>query len=77
MNHMVVGQNLRCLFGDGYHSTVVVLEGFLGVHRRTGILTHSHITFMVERGLLFPLNLLSGRSPLIAQDLSWLLTLDP
>ena len=32
-----------CLFGDGYHSTVVVLEGFLGVHRGTGVLTHSHM----------------------------------
>ena len=37
----VVGQNLRCLFGDGYHSTVVFLEGFPGVHRGTGVLTHS------------------------------------
>ena len=38
---MVAGQNLRCLFGDSYHSTVVSLEGFLGVHRGTGVLTHS------------------------------------
>ena len=28
--HMVVGQNLRCLFVDGYHSTVVFLEGAPG-----------------------------------------------
>ena len=27
----VVGQNLRCLFRDGYHSTVLFLEDFLGV----------------------------------------------
>ena len=33
---LVVGQNLKCLFGDGY-STVVFLEGFLGVHRGTGV----------------------------------------
>ena len=38
--NVVVGQNLRCLFGDGYHSTVVFVEGFLGVHRGTGVLTH-------------------------------------
>ena len=38
-----VGQNLWCLFGDGYHSTVVFfLEGFLGVHRNTRVLTHRH-----------------------------------
>ena len=36
---MVVGQNLRCLFGDGYHSTVAFPEDFLGVHRGTGVLT--------------------------------------
>ena len=29
---MVVGQNLWCLFVDGYHSTAVFLEGFLGVN---------------------------------------------
>ena len=42
----VVGQNLRCLFVDGYHSTVVFLEGFLGVHRGTGVLTHSQMYFL-------------------------------
>ena len=42
-HHLVVGQNLSCLFVDGYHSTVVFLEGFLGVHRGTGVLTHSHL----------------------------------
>ena len=33
---MVAGQYPRCRFGDGCHSTVVFLEGFLGVHRGTG-----------------------------------------
>ena len=40
---MAVGQNLRYLFGVGYHPTIVFLKGFLGVHRGTGVLTHGHI----------------------------------
>ena len=40
---MVVGHNRRCLFGDAYHSNVVFLEDFLGVHRGTGVLTHSQV----------------------------------
>ena len=30
-------------FWDGYHSIVVFLGGFLGVHRGTGVLTHSQM----------------------------------
>ena len=37
-----MGQNLRYLFGLGYHPTIVFLKGFLGVHLGTGDLTHSH-----------------------------------
>ena len=40
---VVVGQNPRCLFGGGSHCTVVFLEGFLGVHRRIGVLTGSRV----------------------------------
>ena len=40
---MAMGQNLRYLFGVGYHPTIVFLKGFLGVHWGTGVLTHSHI----------------------------------
>ena len=32
LKNMVVGQHLRCLFVDAYPSTVVFLEGILGVH---------------------------------------------
>ena len=42
---MVVGQNLRYLFGVGYHPTLVFFKGFLGVHRGTGVLTHCHMFF--------------------------------
>ena len=34
---------LRCLLVDDYHSSVVFLEGFLGVHRTTGVLTQNHL----------------------------------
>ena len=30
---LAVSQNLRYLFGVGYHPTIVFLKGFLGVHR--------------------------------------------
>ena len=41
-SHMGVGRNL-CLFGDGSHSAVLFLEGFQGVFRGTGVLTHCHM----------------------------------
>ena len=31
--------------GFVYHPTIVFLKGFLGVHRGTGVLTHSHVFF--------------------------------
>ena len=40
---MAVGQNLRYLFGVGYHPTIVFFKGFLGVHRGTRVLTHCHM----------------------------------
>ena len=40
---MAVSQNLRNLFGVGYHPTIVFLKGFLGLHRGTRVLTHSQI----------------------------------
>ena len=32
-DYMAVSQNLRYLFGVGYHPTIVLFKGFLGVHR--------------------------------------------
>ena len=40
---LAVSQNLRYLFGVGYHPTIVFFKGFLGVHRGTGVLTHCHL----------------------------------
>ena len=37
---------------DGYHSTVVFLEGVLGVHWGTGVLTHSHMVQFVQHTLV-------------------------
>ena len=37
---VAVGQNLRYLFGVGYHPTIVFFKGFWDVHRGTGVLTH-------------------------------------
>ena len=40
---MAVGENLRYLFGVGYHPTIVFFKGFWDVHRGTGVLTNCHI----------------------------------
>ena len=48
---MAVGQNLRYLFGDDYPPKVVYFEGFWDVHRGTGVLTHSLMTFGTYQGL--------------------------
>ena len=45
LTDVAVSQNLRYLFGVGYHPTIVFLKGFLGVHRGTGVLTHCHVFF--------------------------------
>ena len=52
---MAVGQNLRYLLGDDYPPKVVYFKGFLGVHRGSGVLTHSHVLLSQH----FPLMLYS------------------
>ena len=45
-----VGQNLRYLFGVGYHPTIVFFKGVLGVHRGTRVLTHCRVAVGQRRG---------------------------
>ena len=44
---MAVSQNLRYLFGVGYHLTIAFFKGFLGVHQGTGVLTHCHMFYRI------------------------------
>ena len=51
-SHVAVGQNLKYLFGVGYHPKVLVVffGGFWDVQRGAGVLTHGHVFSHVSNG---------------------------